>query len=131
MGVGYVVRRLIWVGSSHKDFAAFPFAVRDDMISALRFAQRGGKGVHAKPLQGFSGASVLEIVESDPSGTYRCMYTVKFQTGIYVLHAFQKKSRKGIATPKEHIDMVRRRLKQAAEMDAEVTEQEKKEKGSP
>ena len=100
------------------------------MLGALRFAQKGGKGAHTKPLQGFSGTSVLEIVASDSSGTYRCMYTVKFQTGIYVLHAFQKKSRKGIATPKEHIDMVKRRLKQAVEMDAEITEQEKKEKGS-
>jgi phage-related protein len=99
------------------------------MGRALLYAQEGVKSAKAKPLQGFSGASVLEIVESDPSGTYRCMYTVKFQTGIYVLHAFQKKSRKGIATPKEHIDMVGRRLKRAAEIDAEITEQEKKRKG--
>ena len=119
-------RRLIWVDSSQKDFSAFPSDIQKEMTLALRLAQRGEKGVHAKPLRGFSGASVLEIVESDPSGTYRCMYTVKFQTGIYVLHAFQKKSRKGIATPKEHIDMVKRRLKRAVEMDAEIAEQEKK-----
>jgi phage-related protein len=99
------------------------------MGRALRYAQEGGKAIHAKPLQGFSGASVLEIVESDPNGTYRCMYTVKFPRGIYVLHAFQKKSRKGIATPKEHIDMVKRRLKQATEIDTEMSTQEKKEKG--
>jgi phage-related protein len=111
------VRRVIWVGSSEKDFSVFPLEVQKEMMLALRLAQRGGKGVHTKPLQGFSGASVLEIVERDPSGTYRCMYTVKFKTGIYVLHAFQKKSHKGITTPKEHIDMVKRRFKQAAEMD--------------
>jgi|SRR5579859_494975 len=129
MGEGYVARKLIWVDSSQKDFLMFPLEVQEEMTLVLRLAQRGGKGVHAKPLQGFSGASVLEIVESDPSGTYRCMYTVKFQTGIYVLHAFQKKSRKGIATPKEHIDMVKRRLRRAFEMDAELAEQEKKGKG--
>ena len=95
-----MVRRLIWVGSSRKDVSTFPHDVRRNMMIALELAQEGGKAVYAKPLQGFSGASVLEIVESDPCGTYRCMYTVQFQTGIYVLHAFQKKSRKGIATPK-------------------------------
>jgi phage-related protein len=73
---------------------------------------------------------VLEIVESDRSGTYRCVYTVKFQTGIYVLHAFQKKSHKGIATSKQDIDMIKRRLKRAAELDAELRKQEKKGKGS-
>lgn len=126
-----MVWRLIWVDASQKDFSKFPLEVKDDMMGALVTAQEGGKAGHAKPLQGFSGASVLEIVESDLSGTYRCMYTVKFQTGIYVLHAFQKKSRKGIATPKGHIDMVKRRLKRAAEINAEITEQkkQKKEKG--
>jgi phage-related protein len=69
---------------------------------------------------------VLEIVESDPVRTYRGIYTVRFQTGIYVLHAFQKKSRKGITTPQEHIDMIKRRLKIAAEWDAETIAREKK-----
>jgi phage-related protein len=124
-----VARKLSWVGSSQKDFSVFPPEVQKDMLGALRLAQAGGKAVHAKPLMGFAGASVLEIVENDPSGTYRCMYTVKFQTGIYVLHAFQKKSRKRIATPKEHIDMVKRRMKWAAEIDAETVGWEKKGKG--
>jgi phage-related protein len=108
----------------------FPMAVQDDMVAALLLAREGRKAVHAKPLLGFSGATVLEIIENDLSGTYRCMYTVKFQTGIYVLHVFQKKSRKGIATPKEHIDMVKRRLNLAAEIDAEIIEEKKKRKGS-
>jgi phage-related protein len=99
------------------------------MMGALTIAQEGGKAVHAKPLQGFSGASVLEIPKNDPSGTYRCVYTVKLQTGIYVLHAFQKKSRKGIATPQEHINTINRRLNRAIEINAEITEQEKKGKG--
>jgi phage-related protein len=72
------------------------------------------------------GASVLEIVERDRSGTYRCVYTVKFQTAVYVLHAFQKKSHKGIATPKEDIEMIKRRFKLAAETDTEVIVREKK-----
>jgi len=123
-----VARKLIWVGSSQKDLSAFPERVKNDIITALGLAQEGLKPEHAKPLKGFSGASVLEIVESDPSGTYRGVYTVQFQTGIYVLHAFQKKSRKGIATPQEHIDTVKRRLKIAAEWDAETIAREKKRK---
>ena len=99
------------------------------MEGALTFARLGGKAEHAKPLKGFAGASVLEISESDSNGTYRCIYTVKYRTRIYVLHAFQKKSHKGIATPKEHIDMIKRRLKRAAEIEAEFLEQEKKKKG--
>ena len=122
-------RRLIWVESSQKDFLMFPREVQRCMGYALRYAQEGEKAAKAKPLQGFSGASVLEIVEIDLGGTYRCIYTVQFQTGIYVLHAFQKKSHKGIATPKEHIDMVKRRLKRAAEINTEIIEQEKKGKG--
>jgi phage-related protein len=105
---------------------AFPAKVQDDMKTALILAQEGGKAEHAKPLKGFSGASVLEIVENDPNGTYRGVYTVKFQTGVYVLHAFQKKSRKGIATPQEHIDTIKRRLKIAAEWHAETIAREKK-----
>jgi len=113
-----VVRKLVWVGSSEKDFLAFPEAVRFDILAALSIAQDGDKAMDVKPLKGFSGASVLEVIENDQNGTYRCVYTVRFQSAIYVLHAFQKKSRKGIATPREHIEMIKRRLKQAAEIDA-------------
>jgi len=113
-----VARRLVWVGSSQKEFLAFPEAVRFDILAALSLAQDGEKAMSVKPLKGFSGASVLEVIENDQSGTYRCIYTVKFRAAIYVLHVFQKKSRKGIATPKEHIEMIERRLKQAAEIDA-------------
>jgi phage-related protein len=72
------------------------------------------------------GASVLEIVERDRNGTYRCVYTVKFQTAVYVLHAFQKKSHRGIATPKEDVEMIKHRFKLAAETNAEVIAQAKK-----
>jgi phage-related protein len=112
-----VARKLVWVGSSQKDFLAFPQAVRFDILAALSIAQDGDKAMSVKPLKGFSGASVLEVIENDQSGTYRCVYTIRFQTAIYVLHAFQKKSRKGIATPKEHLEMIERRLKQATELD--------------
>jgi len=123
-----VARRLVWLGSSHKDFLEFPQEVRRDVLAALILASKGEKAAYAKPLVGFSGASVLEIVARDPRGTYRCVYTVKFGTAIYVLHAFQKKSHKGIATPKEDIDMIKRRLKLASETDAEITIREKKRK---
>lgn len=69
----------------------------------------------AKPLRGFGGAGVMEIVEDDRSGAYRAVYAVKFDNAVYVLHAFQKKSKKGTATPREEIELVRRRLKVAQE----------------
>ena len=121
-----MARRLVWLGSSYKDFLEFPQEVKRDVLAALLLAKKGEKAVHAKPLLGFSGASVLEIVERDPSGTYRCIYTVKFPSAVYVLHAFQKKSHRGIATPKEDIEMIKRRLKLAGETDAEITKREKK-----
>lgn len=119
-------KHIVWVGSSEKDFLKFPDDVRSDIEDALIYASLGEKAEHVKPLKGFSGASVLEVIEDDQSGTYRCVYTVRFQSAIYVLHAFQKKSRKGISTPKEHIDMVERRLKRAAEIEAEFLMQRKK-----
>lgn len=78
---------------------------------ALYQAQVGGMSERAKPLKGFGGASVVEIVENDQSGMYRAVYTVRFETAIYVLHAFQKKSRKGIKTPQDDIELIGRRLK--------------------
>ena len=82
---------------------------------ALYQAQLGLKAVSAKPLQGFGGAGVLEIVEDHQTDTYRAVYTVKFSEFIYVLHAFQKKSKKGSATPKSDIELIKRRLNAAHE----------------
>lgn len=82
---------------------------------ALYQAQVGRKAPSAKPLAGFRGAGVLEIVEDHQTDTYRAVYTVKFSEWVYVLHAFQKKSKKGIATPKPDIDLIKRRLKVAEE----------------
>jgi phage-related protein len=85
------------------------------MGHALYLAQTGRMHVSAKPLRGFGGAGVIELIQDDRHGTYRAVYTVKFESAVYVLHAFQKKSRKGSATPREEIELVRRRLKIAEE----------------
>ena len=113
------IRPLIWVGSSLKDLRAFPEAVKDEMGYALFEAQCGLKPLSAKPLKGFkgfSGASVLEIVSEYQTDTYRAVYTVKFGERVYVLHAFQKKSKKGVATPQAEINLVKARLKLAEEL---------------
>jgi len=92
-------RPLFWVGSSRRDLREFPDPVKDVMGHALFIAQLGGRHADAKPLRGFGGAGVLELVEDFESDTYRAVYTVKLADAIYVLHAFQKKSKKGIKTP--------------------------------
>jgi phage-related protein len=107
-----------WVASSYKDFVAFPEAVQDSMGFALYVAQTGGMPRSAKPLKGFGGAGVLEIVEDHRGDTYRAVYTVRFENAVYVLHAFQKKAKKGIATPKGDLELVQRRLA-AAQADHE------------
>ena len=115
MGEAPGIKRLIWIGSSRKDLSSFPDEVKDVMGYALYQAQLGLKAVSAKPLRGFGGAGILEIVEDHQTDAYRAVYAVKFSEFIYVLHAFQKKSKKGIATPKPDMDLVRRRLSIAEE----------------
>ncbi|MDM8555333.1 type II toxin-antitoxin system RelE/ParE family toxin [Desulfococcaceae bacterium HSG7] len=105
--------KLIWIGNSLRDLKVFPKAVRERFGYALYVAESGGKHNHAKPLKGFKGSGVLEIVENFDKGTYRSVYTVKFKKYVYVLHCFEKKSKKGIATPKPDIEMIRARLKTA------------------
>jgi phage-related protein len=109
------VKSVVWIGSSRRDLKSFPAEVKDVMGYALYQAQAGRKADSAKPLAGFGGAGVLEIVEDHQTDTYRAVYTVKFSDLVYVLHAFQKKSKKGIATPKPDIDLIRLRLKIAEE----------------
>ncbi len=104
---------LEWIGSSHKDLMALPADVRRFFGFALSLAQAGDQHDSAKVLKGFGGAGVLEVVENDVGGTYRAVYTVKFAEAVFVLHCFQKKSKHGIATPKEDMDVVRVRLKTA------------------
>jgi phage-related protein len=110
-----VVKPLYWISSSKKDLRKFPEDVKDLMGFALWQAQIGNKHVDAKPLRGFKGAGVLEIVADHDGDTYRGVYTVKFSGAVYTLHAFQKKSKKGIKTPQSDIDVIHQRLKMAVE----------------
>ena len=107
------MRELFWVGSSRDDLREFPEEVRLAFGYGLFLAQLGEKHPNAKPLKGFGGASVMEIAERFDSDTYRAVFTVQLTHGIYVLHAFQKKSKHGIATPQSEIDLIKRRLKLA------------------
>jgi phage-related protein len=106
-------RQLLWVGSSKKDLLDLPQKVRKFFGHALHFAQQGEQHGAAKVLKGFGGAGVLEVVEDDSGGTYRAVYTVRFAEAVFVLHCFQKKSKSGIATPKEDLEIIRARLKVA------------------
>ena len=120
---------LDWIGSSKKDFLAFPEPVKDEMGNALGIAQFGGKHPAAKPWKG-QGPGVLEVVEQYDSNAYRAVYTVKFAGVVYVLHAFQKKSKSGIKTPPGEIAKVTTRLKEAEKHYAEWSEeQERKDEG--
>ena len=102
-----------WMGATLDDLRDLPEKVQDDIGYALYLAQNGGKHEHAKPLKGFKGAGVLEIVESHDGEAYRAVYTVKLKHSVYVLHVFQKKSKRGIATPKADLDLITQRLKEA------------------
>jgi phage-related protein len=104
-----------WVGSSKDDLSDFPQEVRRRVGGALWDAQRGLKAPYAKPLRGFGGTGVLEVVDDYDGDTYRAVYTVRFVGIVYVLHAFQKKSKRGIATPKAELDLIKQRLKRARE----------------
>src|SRR5204863_3723062 len=100
------VRPVRWIGSSRRDVRAFPKSVKRDIGQALYAAQRGEEYPSVKPLKGFGGRSVLEIVAPYRTDTYRAVYTVRFSEAIYVLHAFQKKSTRGIATRQHDVDLI-------------------------
>lgn len=108
------LKPLHWVATALDDLRECPEEVQDAIGYALHIAQEGGMHYSAKPLKGFGGASVLEIVDNHDTNTYRAVYTVRFALAIYVLHVFQKKSKQGIATPKAEIDLVKSRLLKAA-----------------
>lgn len=101
------------MGSSRKDLRGFPAEVQDEMGYALRDAQFGGTRINVKVLKGFGGAGVLEVAEDHDRRTYRAVYTVRFEGAVYVLHAFQKKSKRGSATPQADRNLIRTRLKAA------------------
>lgn len=117
---------LKYIASALDDLKDFPEDVQDVMGYALDLAQHGGKHPDAKPLHGFKGGGVLEVVDDFDGDTYRAVYTVKFAGFVYLLHAFQKKSKHGIATSQQDIDLVKKRLKAAQE---DYLEQSAKEKG--
>jgi phage-related protein len=102
-----------WVGSSRDDLRDFPGTVRRNIGQALYEAQLGGKSPMAKPLSGFGGAGTLEVVEDHDGNTFRAVYTVKLAGVVYVLHAFQKKAKRGAATPRRDLDLIRSRMKLA------------------
>ena len=104
-----------WIGESKADLSAFPNDVKLRVGGALWDAQVGVKSPAAKPLKGFGGAGVLEVVADFDGNAFRTVYTVRFAEAVYVLHAFQKKSRRGIATPKAELDLIAARLERAKE----------------
>lgn len=110
------LKLLIWVGASLKNFREFPDPVKDDMGYALYIAQQGKKHSDAKPLKGFLGAGVLEVVGDYRGDTFRTIYTVRLAGAVYVLHAFQKKSKTGCKTPENEIKLVQSRLIQAEQI---------------
>jgi phage-related protein len=118
--------QLVWVAGRKKEFLTFPKAVVQDVGHALYIAQCGDKPHNAKPLKGFSGAGVLEVLENHDGDTYRAVYTVRFEDAIYVLHCFQKQSKSGIATPQQDIELVKTRLKAAEEESKEWFEKQKR-----
>jgi phage-related protein len=110
-------RRLFWLGDSRRRVSRFPEDAQDEVGHALYVAECGSKHVSAKPLAGYGGATVLEIVEDSADGnTYRLVYTVKFRRAIFVLHAFEKKSKRGIKTPKPDADLIAKRLREATDI---------------
>jgi len=105
------IKSVIWIGSSFRDLKGFPSEVQKDIGYALWVAQMGDKPDNAKPLKGLSG--VVEVVSDFKTDAYRAVYVVKLGDTVYVLHAFQKKSTRGIATPKKEMDVIRKRLREA------------------
>jgi phage-related protein len=112
-------RPVTWIGSSRSDLKRFPQAVRRDFGFALYAAQRGETDPAAKPLKGFGGTRVMEIVDHHNTNAYRAVYTAQFDEAIYVLHVFQKKSKRGVTTPTSDMDRIRRRLTTAEQLHQE------------
>jgi phage-related protein len=106
------LRPLRWVGSSKRDYRRFPARVQDNLGFALFLVQTGQHPSSAKPLKGL-GSGVVELVEDFDGDSYRAVYTVRFGKVVYVLHAFMKKSKRGIKTPKTDIDLIKQRIRDA------------------
>lgn len=119
------MKRLIWVGRSYDDLMELPPEIRQAMGYALHSAQVNKMPLRSKVLSGMGSANVIEIRENDPSGTYRLIYTVEMADFVFVLHVFKKKSKSGIATPKQEIELLRVRLKEAKALYKSMMEKNK------
>lgn len=108
-----MIKPLFWVGQARKDLQALPEDVQDLFGYAFYLAQQGRRHPQARPLKGFGGAGVLEVVEDYQGNAFRAVYTVRLGEAIYVLHVFQKKSSSGIATPRPEMEKIEQRLKAA------------------
>lgn len=113
-------KEICWVGSSRKDLQNFPDEVKRTMGHALHIAQICGRYKNTKILKGFGSSGVIEIIDEDISGTYRVVYTIDMPELIFVIHVFQKKSKRGIETPKREVELIKSRLKQAQAMYKEI-----------
>ncbi|HUQ37124.1 MAG TPA: type II toxin-antitoxin system RelE/ParE family toxin [Aestuariivirga sp.] len=105
-----LVKRCYFVGPTKKILSAMPAEVKTAVGNSLYLAQTGKEADNAKVLKGFGGRGVLEVVEDFDGNAYRAVYTIRYSTGVYVLHVFQKKSKSGIATPKHEIELIKSRL---------------------
>ncbi len=110
------LKPVVWVGACLKDLREFPSPVQDHMGYALYVAQRGGKHQDVKVLSGFGGAGVLEVIKDYRSDTFRAVYTLKYAGTVYVLHAFQKKSKSGRRTPRRDLELIQQRLREAEQI---------------
>jgi phage-related protein len=119
------IRPLLWVASSQRDYRDFPPRVQDSLGFELFLTQTGQHPPSAKPLRGMAGGT-LELIGDFDGDTYRAVYTVRFAEAVYVLHAFKKKAKRGIKTPKSDLDLIKSRLRDAARDHAERFRQEKK-----
>jgi phage-related protein len=114
------LKPVIWVGSSRKDMREFPEPVQDHMGYALYVAQRGGKHRDTKALSGFGGAGVMEVVKDFRSNAFHAVYTLRHSGAVYVLHAFQKKSKTGRETPHRDVELIKQRLREAEQIATET-----------
>ena len=111
-----LLKPVIWVGSSRKDLREFPEPVQDHVGYALYVAQRGGRHRDTKTLSGFAGAGVVEVVKDFRGDTFRAVYTLRYADAVYVLHAFQKKSKTGRETPRRDMELIEQRLREAEQI---------------
>lgn len=117
------LRPLRWIASSKKDYQQFPPDVQEAFGFELYLAQTGQHPPSAKPLKGMA-SGVLELIEAFDGDAYRAVYTIRFDSAVYVLHAYQKKSKHGVKTPKSDIDLIKQRLKDAEAHHASTSDED-------